>query len=204
MIQPQPQPQPPAAPEPGATANARHTCPSETYMKVDGSRNTHTPTTKYEYRGWGAEGTTGRGPIWYHKWDVKCRDCVFIFIAEGGAACIYPIFSPPMDWWIGDRPVSTRRLRNPRQRQCADIYLCWPLILSSPQLTPNPSFFACSLLLRSLFCSFWLIYSFLLRYNCNQTSTQKRKAQPYINFSSINIRDSLSNMVSVKFWNEIK
>jgi hypothetical protein len=40
-----------AAPEPGATANARHTCPSETYMKVDGSRNTHTPTTKYEYRG---------------------------------------------------------------------------------------------------------------------------------------------------------
>lgn len=35
-----------AAPEPGATANARHTCPSETYMKVDGSRNTHTPTTK--------------------------------------------------------------------------------------------------------------------------------------------------------------
>lgn len=59
--------------------------------------------------------------------ETETRDCVFIFIAEaeGGAACIYPIFSPLTDGLMDWRPTCVaKEAEEPQTTTMCGQYLC--------------------------------------------------------------------------------
>ena len=117
-------------PEPEATANAKHNCPRlHTTWKLMGLA-THTP----QQQSTSTEAEALREPLdvdW--TWtnlisQVRCASAetayLYLYLLQrqraGQLASTQSSHHSPMDWWIGDRPVSPRRLRNPRQRQCVD------------------------------------------------------------------------------------